>query len=108
MLKGVLAEIIWRMREESGAMPEEALHVLQAAVADAGGQLGVYVSRARVMHQTGITDLEEFVRIAEYLAERGYIAEGVNRYELFVVTLRGIGAGTGDTDDHPNRGNRHW
>jgi hypothetical protein len=48
------------------------------------------------MEQTGITDLEEFVRVAEYLAERGFIAEGVNRYELFVVTLRGIGAGSED------------
>ena len=48
------------------------------------------------MEQTGLTDLEEFVRVAEYLAERGFIAEGVNRYELFVVTLRGIGAGSED------------
>jgi hypothetical protein len=48
------------------------------------------------MEQTGITDLEEFVRVAEYLAEGGFIDEGVNRYELFVVTLRGIGAGSGD------------
>ena len=48
------------------------------------------------MEQTGITDLEEFVRVAEYLAEQGCIAEGVNRYELFVVTLRGIGAGSED------------
>ena len=73
-----------------------ALSVLRAAVADAGVDPGVYVSRARVMEQTGITDLEEFVRMAQYLAERGFIAEGVNRYELFVVTLRGIGAGSED------------
>jgi hypothetical protein len=56
----------------------------------------VHVSLARIMEQTGITDLEEFVGVAEYLAERSFIAEGVNRYELFVVTLRGIGAGSGD------------
>ena len=55
----------------------------------------MHVSRARIMEQAGITDLEEFVGVAEYLAERGFIAEGVNRYELFVVTLRGIGAGSG-------------
>jgi hypothetical protein len=48
------------------------------------------------MKQTAITELEEFVGVAEYLAERGFIAEGVNRYEFFVVTLRGIGAGSGD------------
>ena len=73
-----------------------ALSVLRAAVADAGGDPGVHASRARVMEQTGITDLEVFVRVAEYLAERGFIAEGVNRYELFIVTLRGIGAGSED------------
>ena len=50
----------------------------------------MYVSRARVMEQTGVNDLEEFERIAEELAERGFIDEGVNRYEFFVVTLRGI------------------
>ncbi len=55
----------------------------------------MHVSRARIMEQAGITDLEEFVGVAEYLAERGFIAEGVNRYEFFVVTLRGIGAGSG-------------
>jgi hypothetical protein len=84
------------MRGKGVALRRLALSVLRAAVADAGGDPGVYVSRARVMEQTGITDLEEFVRMAEYLAERGFIAEGVNRYELFVVTLRGIGAGSED------------
>jgi hypothetical protein len=81
---------------EAGQLPEKALLVLQAAVADAGGDPGVHVSRARIMEQTGITDLEEFVGVAESLAVRGFIAEGVNRYEFFVVTLRGIGAGSGD------------
>ena len=84
------------MSEEAGQLPEKALWVLQAAVSDAGGDPGVHVSRARIMDQTGITDLEEFIRVAEHLAERGFIGEGVNRYEFFVVTLRGIGAGSGD------------
>lgn len=75
--------------------------VLQAAVADAGGDPGVHVSRARLMEQTGIADLEEFVGVAEYLAERRFIDEGVNRYELFVVTLRGIGASIGDQRPDP-------
>src|SRR5215211_3835688 len=88
------------MSEETRAMPEKALLVLRAAAADAGGELGVHVSRARVMQQTGISDLEEFVRLAQYLAERGYIAEGVNRYELFVLTLRGIGVSAGGMQ-HP-------
>jgi hypothetical protein len=78
------------MSEEAGAMSEKALHILRAAVADAGDEPGVYVSRARVMEQTGVGDLEEFERIAQDLAERGFIDEGVNRYEFFVVTLRGI------------------
>jgi hypothetical protein len=81
------------MSEETGAMSEKALHIIRAAVADAGDKPGVYVSRARVMEQTAVSDLEEFERIAEDLAERGFIDEGVNRYEFFVVTLRGIAAG---------------
>jgi hypothetical protein len=81
---------------EAGQLPKKALLVLQAAVRDAGGDPGVHVSRARIMEQTAITDSEEFVGVAEYLAERSFIAEGVNRYEFFVVTLRGIGAGSGD------------
>ena len=79
---------------EAEQLPEKVLSVLRAAVRDAEGDPGVHVSRARVMEQTDITDLEEFVRVAEYLADRGFIAEGVNRYELFVVTLKGIGAGS--------------
>ncbi len=81
------------MGEETGAMSEKALHILRAAVADAGDKPGVYVSRARVMEQTAVSDLEAFERIAEDLAERGFIDEGVNRYEFFVVTLRGTAAG---------------
>ncbi len=90
------SSVAWGLVSEAGQLPENALSVLRVAVADAGGDPGVHVSRARIMKQTGITDLEEFVRVAEYLAERGYIAEGVNRYDLFVVTLRGISVGAGD------------
>ena len=84
------------MRGKGVAVRRLALSVLRAAVADAGGDPGVYVCRGRVMGQTGITDLEECVRVAEYLAAQGCIAAGVNRYELFVVTVRGIGAGSED------------
>lgn len=90
----VAVSVILRAVSEVGAMPERALRVLQAAVADAGGEPGVHVSRARVMQQAGVSDLEEFSRIAEYLAGQGFIAEGVNDYDLFTVTLRGIAAGT--------------
>ena len=78
---------------EARAMPERALRVLQVAVADARGEPGVYVSRARVMEQTNIFDLAEFLEIAEYLAGRGFITEGANDYEFFVLTLEGIAAG---------------
>jgi len=81
------------MSEETGAISEKALHILRAAVADARDEPGVYVSRAQVMEQTSVSDLEEFERIAEDLAEQGFIDEGVNRYEFFVVTLKGIAAG---------------
>ena len=89
------------MSEETGTMSEKALHILRAAVKDAGDEPEVYVSRARVMEQTGVCDLEEFERIAEDLAERGFIDEGVNRYEFFVVTLRGIAAGTTEVTEAP-------
>jgi hypothetical protein len=89
VLSGILQAV-----SEVGAMPERALRVLQAAIADAGGQPGVHVSRARVMQQAGISELEEFSQIVDYLAGQGFIAEGVNDYDLFSVTLRGIAAGT--------------
>ena len=81
------------MSEVTGAMSEKALHILRAAVEDARGEPGVYVSRARVMEQSGVSDLEEFEQIAQDLAERGFIDKGITRYEFFVVTLKGIGAG---------------
>ena len=54
-------------------MPEKGLRVLLAAVADAAGNPGVYVSRARVMQQAEVLDLEEFLQIVEYLAGRGFM-----------------------------------
>ena len=90
---GVLSGILQAV-SEVGAMPERALRVLQAAIADAGGEPGVHVSRARVMQQADVSDLEEFSQIVDYLAGQGFIAEGVNNYDLFTVTLRGIAVGT--------------
>jgi len=78
---------------EADVIRDKALRVLRAAVEEARGEPGTYVSRARVMEQTNITDLGEFWRIAHYLAGRGLIAEGVNDYEFFVLTLRGIATG---------------
>ncbi len=59
----------------------------------AEGEPGVYVARASVMHQANISGLGEFLGIAEYLAGLGFIAEGINDYEFFVLTLEGIAAG---------------
>jgi hypothetical protein len=41
-----------------------------------------------------ITNLGEFSKIAHYLAGQGLIAEGVNDYEFFELTLEGIAVGT--------------
>jgi hypothetical protein len=79
---------------EAGAIREKGLRVLRVAVAEARGEPGTYVSRARVMEQTNISRVQEFERIAEYLAQRGFITEGVNGYEFFVLTLEGIAEGT--------------
>ena len=54
----------------------------------------MHVSRARVMQQADVSELEEFSQIVDYLAGQGFIAEGVNDYDLFTVTLRGIAVGT--------------
>ncbi len=78
---------------EAGKMQGKAHRVLQAAVVEARGEPGVYVSRDRVMQQTNVSDPEEFLRIAEYLAERGFVAEGDEDYGFFVVTLEGIAEG---------------
>ena len=78
---------------EAEVMRDEVLRVLRVAVEEARGEPGVYVSRARVMEQTNITDLGRFSRIARYLAGQELIAEGVNDYEFFELTLKGIAAG---------------
>jgi hypothetical protein len=78
---------------QAGAMHERAFRILQAAVEEAKDEPGVYVSRARVMQQSNISDLGEFLAAAEYLDRRGLISEGVNEYDFFVVTLEGIGEG---------------
>ena len=45
--------------------------------------------------------------MAEYLAERGFIAEGVNRYELFVVTSGGSVRAAGTKDQIPRGRSLH-
>jgi hypothetical protein len=82
-----------RLVSEEGEIQEKALRVLQVAVEEARGEPGTYVSRARTMEQTNISGVEEFENVAGYLARRGFITEGVNDYEFFVLTLEGIAEG---------------
>ncbi len=65
------------------------LRVLQAAVEEAHGRAGVYVTRDRVMQRANIEDSELFKTIAEHLEERGWIAAAGFDYLAFVVTIRG-------------------
>jgi hypothetical protein len=78
---------------EAEVMRDEILRILRGVVEEASGEPGTYVSWARVMAQTNIMDLAKFLRIAHYLAGQGLIAEGVNDYEFFELTLEGIAAG---------------
>ncbi len=77
-------------REMSQPVPEEAtLRVLQAAVEEAHGRAGVYVTQDRVMQRANLEDSELFKAIAEYLEERGWIAAAGFDYLAFVVTICG-------------------
>ena len=79
-------------------MREKARRVLRAAVVEARGEPGVYVSRDHVMRRANIPDLEEFLGIAEHLEGRGFVAEGGDDYGSFVVTLEGIAEGAPGTE----------
>ena len=69
---------------------EKARRVLQAAAVEAYGRAGAYVTRDPVMQRANISDSEEFWEIAEYLDEKGWIAEADDDYGIFVVTPAGI------------------
>ena len=68
---------------------ETTLRVLQAAVEEARGRAGVYVTRDRVMQWVNMEDAELFKAIAEHLEERGWIAAAGFDYLAFVVTICG-------------------
>ena len=70
-------------------MEEDALRVLQAAVEEAHGRAGAYVTRDRVMQRANIKDSELFKAIAEHLEERGWLAAAGFDYLAFVVTICG-------------------
>ena len=78
---------VWRMSKESR-------RVLQAAAVEAYGRPGMYVLREPVMQRVNISDVAEFLMIAQYLDQRGWIAEADADYGAFVLTPEGIDEAT--------------
>jgi hypothetical protein len=81
---------------------QKARRVLEAAVADAEGKSDEPVFALPVMRRAGVTNAE-FRRAARYLDEQGWIAEGREDYETFVVTSEGVDRVTGGRDEIPDR-----
>ncbi len=83
-------------QEGTRARPwESARRVLQAAAVEAHGRPGAYVTRDLVMRRANMASLEDFIAIAKYLEERGWIAETDGDYGIFVVTASGIDEASG-------------
>ena len=80
--------------EEVWGLPEKARRVLQAAAVEAYGRPRMYVTRDQVMRRANISDLAEFLAIAEYLDRRGWINEADADYGIFVLTSEGIDEAT--------------
>ena len=80
-------EVVW-------GLPEKARRVLQAAAVEAYGRPGVYVTRDQVMKRANISDLAEFLAMAQYLHGRGWIDEADPDYGIFVLTPEGIDEAT--------------
>ena len=79
---------------EVWGMPEKARRVVQAAAVEAYGRAGMYVIMDQVMSRANLSDPEEFRAIAQYLEERGWIAEADPDYGVFVLTPEGIDEAT--------------
>jgi hypothetical protein len=77
---------------------QKARRVLGAAVAEAEGKPDQHVFALPVMRRAGVTNLE-FRTAARYLDEQGWIAEGRDDYETFVVTSEGVDRVTGGRDE---------
>ena len=80
---------------------QKARRVLGAAVAEAEGKPDQHVFALPVMRRAGVTNAE-FRRAARYLDEQGWIAEGRDDYETFVVTSEGVDWVTGGRDEDPD------
>jgi hypothetical protein len=79
---------------------QKARRVLGAAVAEAEGKPDQHVFALPVMRRAGVTNAE-FRAAARYLDEQGWIAEGRDDYETFVVTSEGIDRVTEGRDEVP-------
>ena len=73
---------------------EGARRVLQAAAVEAYGMSGTHVTRERVMQRANVVDTKHFRAMAEYLEERGWIAEADADYSVFMVTGSGLDEAT--------------
>jgi hypothetical protein len=90
----VIVTEVWEKRQK-------ARRVLGTAVAEAEGKPDEPVFALPVMRRAGVTNAE-FRRAARYLAEQGWIAEGRNDYEMFVVTSEGAERVSGGRDEIPD------
>ena len=77
---------------------QKARKVLEAAAAEAGEKPGEHVFALPVMRRAGVSNVE-FRSAARYLDEEGWISEGADDYETFVVTPEGISRVTGQTGE---------
>ena len=75
---------------------QKARRVLGAAVAEAEGKPNEHVFALPVMRRAGVSNVE-FRSAARYLGEQGWISEGADDYETFVVTPEGVSRITGQT-----------
>jgi hypothetical protein len=80
---------------------QKARRVLEAAVAETEGKPGEPVFALPVMRKAGVTNVE-YRRAARYLDEQGWIAEGREDYETFVLTSEGLDRVTGGRDEVPD------
>lgn len=76
------------------AIEEKAIRALQAAVVEAYGRPGVYLTMTQVMKRANIPNQEEYRTIAQYLENQGWIAEADPDYTIFVLTHDGIDKAT--------------
>ena len=75
---------------------QKARRILEAAVAEAGEKPDEHVFALPVMRRAGLSNVE-FRSAARYLDEQGWISEGADDYETFVVTPEGVSRVTGQT-----------